>query len=164
MYRPYANALRKKKMKLTLQRFSGGKESTLGLLFINNKFACFTIEDEYRTVKVNGETRIQSGTYKIILRKEGGKHENYKKKFPLTHKGMLWLQDVPNFQYVLIHIGNTDIDSEGCILIGDSAMQNITERGFIAESGKSYMRVYPLIAGALERGEIVTIEIFDEKK
>lgn len=151
-------------MKLTLQRFSGGKESTLGTLSIDGKFQVFTIEDEYRTVKVKGETRIPSGTYKIILRKEGGKHEDYKKKFPLTHRGMLWLQDVPNFQYILIHIGNTDIDSQGCILIGDSASQNVTERGSIAGSGSAYQRIYPDIAKILEAGGIVTIEVFDEKK
>ena len=150
-------------MKLTLQRIYGGKESTIGVLFIDNVFACFTIEDEFRTVKVKGETRIPSGTYKIILRKEGGKHENYLKKFPQTHKGMLWLQDIPNFQYVLIHIGNTDIDSEGCILIGDSISQNITERGAIAQSANAYARIYPIIANTVIKGEMVTIEIFDEK-
>ena len=150
-------------MKLTLQRIHGGKESTIGILSIDGVFSAFTIEDEYRTVKVKGETRIPSGTYKIILRKEGGKHENYLKKFPQTHKGMLWLQDIPNFQYVLIHIGNTDIDSEGCILIGDSISQNITERGAIAQSSNAYARIYPTIANTIDKGEMVTIEIFDEK-
>lgn len=151
-------------MKLTLQRINGAKESTIGVLYINGAFACFTIEDEYRTVKVKGETRIPSGTYKIILRTEGGKHENYKSKFPQTHKGMLWIQDIPNFQYVLIHIGNTDIDSEGCILVGDSVAQNITERGMIAGSTNAYQRIYTIVASAIEKGEMVTIEIYDEKK
>lgn len=151
-------------MKLTLQRLYAGQESTIGVLSIDGIFSCFTIEDEYRTVKINGETRILSGTYKIILRKEGGKHESYKEKFPQTHKGMLWLQDVPNFQYVLIHIGNTDIDSEGCILVGDTVTQNITTRGSIAGSTTAYQRIYPLIAKELEAGAMVTIEIYDEKK
>mgnify|MGYP001608463751 FL=1 len=57
-------------MKLTLQRINAGKESTIGVLYINGAFAAFTIEDEYRTVKVKGETRIPSGIYKIILRTE----------------------------------------------------------------------------------------------
>ena len=150
-------------MKLTLQRFSSGAESTLGLLFIDGVWKSFTIEDEYRTVKVKGETSIPSGTYKIILRKEGSKHENYKKKFPQTHKGMLWIQQVPNFQYVLIHIGNTDLDSEGCVLVCDSVSQNITERGSGGNSTAAYLRIYPVIASELEKGNIVTIEIFDEK-
>lgn len=151
-------------MKLTLQRINGNNESTIGVLYIDGVFAAFTIEDEYRTVKVKGETRIPSGNYKIILRKEGGKHESYKAKFPQTHKGMLWLQDIPNFQYVLIHIGNTDIDSEGCILVGDNVTENVTDRGAIASSTRAYQRIYPIIATALEKGEMVTIEVFDETK
>ena len=150
-------------MKLTLQRINGGKESTIGVLYINGAFAVFTCEDEYRTVKVKGETRIPSGTYKVVLRKEGGKHEDYKKRFPQTHKGMLMLQNVSGFQYVLIHIGNTDWDSEGCILVGDSVTQNITERGALLGSANAYQRIYPVIANAIEKGEICTIEIFNEK-
>lgn len=151
-------------MKLTLQRFSGNNESTLGLLFIDGKFSCFILEDEYRAVKVKGETRIPAGTYKVLLRKEGGHHISYSKKFPTIHKGMLHLQDVPNFQYILIHIGNTDIDTDGCLIVGDSAMQNVTQRGSLAGSTSAYERVYPKIAGELEKGNVVTIEIFDEKK
>jgi len=150
-------------MKLTLQRLYAGKESTIGVLYIDGVFSAFTCEDEFRTVKINGETRISSGTYKIILRKEGGKHENYKAKFPIMHKGMLWLQGVPDFEYVLIHIGNSDIDSEGCILVGDSVSQNITERGTLSSSTSAYGRIYPLIAKELEAGGVVTIEVYDEK-
>lgn len=150
-------------MKLSLNRLYAGKESTIGTLSINGVFCAFTCEDEYRTVKVKGETRIPSGIYKIILRKEGGKHEDYKKKFPQTHKGMLWLQDIPGFEYVLIHIGNTDIDSEGCILVGDTVTENITQRGSIAGSTNAYQRIYPVIASALEKKEVVMIEIYNEE-
>ena len=77
---------------------------------------------------------------------------------------MLWIQDIPNFQYVLIHIGNTDVDSEGCILVGDSVLENITQRGSIAGSTNAYQRMYPIISGAIEKGEVCMIEIYDEKK
>lgn len=151
-------------MKLTLQRFSGASESTLGTMFIDSKFSCFILEDEKRAVKVKGETRIPAGTYRILLRKEGGHHERYKGKFPLIHKGMLHLQDVPGFQYILMHIGNTDKDTDGCLLVGDSAIQNITQPGSIAGSTSAYERIYPPIAAEIERGGVVTIEVFDEKK
>jgi hypothetical protein len=151
-------------MKLTLQRFSSGNESTLGSLFIDNIWCAFTLEDEYREVKIKGETRIPFGNYKILLRKEGGHHENYTKKFPEIHKGMLWLQNVPGFQYILIHVGNTDKDTDGCILVGDSCMQNITARGSLAGSTSAYERIYPVIAAELEKGNVVTIEVYDEKK
>jgi len=149
-------------MKLTCQRFSGGNESTLSTFFIDGKFACFVLEDEKRAVKVMGETRIPAGTYKIYLRKEGDTHLHYKTKYPDIHKGMLWLQDVPGFQYVLIHIGNTDIDTKGCLLVGDSAMQNVSQRGSLAGSTSAYERIYVPIAKDLEAGRMVTIEIFDE--
>lgn len=151
-------------MKLTLQRFSGSNESTLGALSIDGKFSCFILEDEFRAVKVKKETRIPAGTYKILLRKEGSHHESYTKKFPASHKGMLHLQDVPNFQYILIHIGNTDVDTEGCLLVGDSAVQNVTTRGSIAGSTTAYERIYPVIAAELVKGSVVTIEVYDEPK
>lgn len=149
-------------MKLTLRRYSSSDESTLGLLSDDLcNFLAYTLEDEYRTKKVMGETRIPAGTYKITLRKEGGFDSRYSKKFPDIHKGMLWIRGIPNFEYVLIHIGNTDDDTAGCVLVGDSATQNITARGSIGSSTNAYKRLYPAIAGAIEKGEPVTIEILD---
>lgn len=148
-------------MKLSLYRLNGGSESTIGALYIDGHLGCFTLEDEFRQIKVKGETRIPAGTYRVSLRKEGGKHESYKLKYPDFHKGMLWIQDVPNFNYILIHIGNNDSDSDGCILIGDSVKQNITDKGLLAESTNAYKRIYPIIANELEKGTVVTIEIFD---
>ena len=81
-------------MKLKVIRFSSQSDSTSGLLFdVTNetKFLCYTLEDERREVKVMAETRIPAGEYKIILRKEGGHHNRYIKKYGDMHKGMLWL-------------------------------------------------------------------------
>ena len=65
-------------MKLSIYRLNDNGQSTIGVLLIDGKFQGFTIEDEFRTIKIKGETRIPSGTYKVILRKEGGKHERRK--------------------------------------------------------------------------------------
>lgn len=153
-------------MDLELLRISSQKDSTSGLLFeISNnirKFLCYTLEDEYRTKKIHSETRIPAGVYKILLRKEGGFHQRYKNKFGSMHKGMLHLQDVEGFEYILIHVGNTDDDTAGCILIGDNQTQNIfTPNGYIGYSVNAYKRVYPPIAKALENGEEVKIKIID---
>ena len=148
-------------MKIKVIRYSSGKEATLGLMFIDGKFACYTLEDEFRTEKVYGETRIPAGTYEVKLRTVGGFNERYKAKFPDIHKGMLWLQDVPNFQYILIHIGNDDDDTAGCILVGNTSEENITKKGFIGKSTPAYKRIYPLIAEAIEAGVEVTIEVVD---
>ncbi len=152
-------------MKLQVLRFSSGSDSTNGLLFdVTNgtKFLCYTLEDERREEKIAGETRIPAGVYSILLRKEGGFHSRYTKKYGDMHKGMLHVQDVPNFKWILIHTGNTDEHTAGCLILGDSQENNIlVEDGFIGRSTQAYKRVYPPIAKALENNEEVTIEYID---
>ena len=149
-------------MKLIVLRFSSEADSTHGLLFehtdIGKKFLCYTLEDEARALKVRGETRVPAGTYKIELRKKGGFHERYTKKYPGIHRGMLHVTDVPNFEYILIHCGNTDEHTAGCLLVGDSQENNqIKKDGFIGKSTQAYKRIYPRIAEAIDCGETVTI-------
>jgi len=152
-------------MKLKVIRFSSQKDSTSGLLFdVTNetKFLCYTLEDERREEKVAAETRIPAGVYSILLRKEGGFHGRYTKKYGAMHKGMLHVQDVPNFKWILIHTGNTDEHTAGCLILGDSQENNVLMKdGFIGKSVQAYKRVYPPIAEALENGEEVTIEYID---
>ena len=149
-------------MKLKLYRISSEADSTSGILMINDKFECYTLEDEQRQVKVMHETAIPLGIYEIQLRTVGGFHSKYIKRFGDMHKGMLELQDVPNFQYILIHCGNTDEHTSGCILVGDSQENNIVKKdGFIGSSTQAYKRIYPKIASALINNEKVTIEIVD---
>ena len=150
-------------MKLKVLRFSSQEDSTSGLLFLekDNKleFLCYTLEDEYRDTKKYAETRIPAGKYNITLREEGGYHAKYSKRFSDIHKGMLWVRHVPNFEYILIHCGNTDEQTAGCLLLGDSQQNNIiTKDGFIGSSTQAYKRVYPIIAEELDRGNSVTIE------
>ena len=152
-------------MKLEVLRFSSEKDSTNGLLFDvtdGRKFLCYTLEDEYRDVKKYGETRVPAGTYKITLRKVGGFHSRYTKKYGEMHKGMLWVRDVPNFEYILIHTGNTDEHTAGCLLLGDTQQTNFEwSDGFVGRSAIAYKRVYRKIAAALVAGEEVTITYTD---
>lgn len=150
-------------MELIVQRISENGESTIGALFINGKFECWTLEDEYRTHKVFNETRIPEGTYEIKLRTVGGHHLRYKELFKF-HKGMLELQDVPNFKYILIHIGNEDDDTAGCLLVGDTANNNKLANGFIGNSGNAYKRLYPKVLKAIKDNEKVTITYKDLEK
>ena len=152
-------------MKLEVLRISSQKDSTNGILFDitdGRKFLAYTLEDEYRDEKVMSETRIPSGTYKITLRTVGGFHSRYEAKYGDFHKGMLWVRDVPGFEYILIHTGNTDEHTAGCLLVGNSQNENITKKdGFIGSSVTAYKRIYPPIAKALENGEEVTITYVD---
>jgi hypothetical protein len=154
-------------MRLEVKRFADNGDTTLGILYIDGIFQCFTVEDEERSTKVKGETRIPNGVYKVALRKEGGYHAKYTKKYGDMHKGMLCIFNQPNwkiekdgmtFQYILIHTGNTDEHTMGCLLTND-AVSGKTFTG--SSSVDSYKKMYPIVASALERGEEVSIEYTD---
>ena len=152
-------------MKLQLLRINSQADYTSGVLFQvcdddSKEFLCYTLEDEAREKKVMHETRIPAGTYKIAFRRFGGFHQRYEKRFKDIHKGMLELVGVFNFQYILIHCGNTDEHTSGCILVGQTQEYG-KEDGWIGRSTQAYFDIYPMIAQALEDGEDVEIEIVD---
>jgi hypothetical protein len=151
-------SVKKKRMKIKVQRLHDTGDATVGAMFIDGVFQCFTLEDEHRDVKIKGETRIPAGTYKINFRKEGGFHAKYTAKYGSMHKGMLHVQDVPNFQWILIHTGNTDEHTAGCLLVGETADLS----GVIGRSVDAYKKMYPKVAKALEDGKEVTIQYLDE--
>lgn len=136
-------------MKLTLIRFHSSPNDTLGILYINDRFAAFTLEDEHRDVKVMHETRIPAGTYKLALR--------HSPRFsPKYGHDMIAIEDVPGFGGILIHPGNTEKDTSGCILIGNVSRFNPDGDSRIEESVKAYQRVYGVISYWLKKegGEI----------
>lgn len=147
-----------------LQRFSSGPDSTLGALFAahgegRRECLAMTLEDEHRDVKVPKETRIPAGVYRIRLRAAGSMHERYK-RFP-DHAGMLWLQDVPGFEWIYIHIGNREDQTEGCILVGDGCRLNLDGKGEVHHSELAYRRVYAHMLATLNAGEEVWIDVRD---
>jgi hypothetical protein len=75
---------------------------------------------------------------------------------PDFHKGMLWLQDVPDFEDVYMHIGNYPRDTEGCILVGTSAGSDE-----INSSTAFYTQFYPPIAAAILAGDDVVVDVKD---
>ena len=78
------------------------------------------------------------------------------------HKGMLWVRNVPGFEYILIHTGNTDEHTAGCLLLGDSQQVNFGDsNGFVGSSVNAYKRVYPRIAEKLHNDFDVTIKYTD---
>ena len=146
-------------MKLQVIRTQFGTDATNGLLFIDGIFECYTLEDQYQAVKVMHETCIPEGTYDIKFRKTGGFHAKYTERYKNAHHGMLHIQDVPNFTYILIHTGNTDEHTSGCLIVGETQQDlEVSKDGFIGTSAVAYKKLYAKVAGQLLQGKDVTIE------
>lgn len=143
-------------MNLLLQRLPQHTDCTLGGLSVDGRFQCFTLEDIHQDVKVPGKTRIPAGAYSMLLRTAGAMHAEYAGRFS-DHRGMLWLQNVPDFEWVYLHCGNTAADTAGCILLGDT----LRAAGRVEDSVQGYRRVYGIVANAILAGEPVTITVED---
>ncbi len=148
-------------MKLRVKRLKIGDDSMLGDVYVDGVWECHCLEDEPRDVKVKGETAIPAGTYKVTPRTVGGFHQRYLKRFPSFHVGMPWVRDVPKFEYILIHIGNTDEDTAGCLLVGQGFQKLIDGNYKISGSKAAYVKLYKKIAAAWKRGDAVTITYED---
>ncbi len=146
-------------MKLQVIRTQFGKDATNGMLFIDGIFECYTLEDQYQAVKVMHETCIPEGIYDVKFRKTGGFHAKYSERYKNAHYGMLHIQDVPNFTYILIHSGNTDEHTSGCLIVGETQQDlDLSDDGFIGHSGTAYKKMYTKVANQLLQGKDVTIE------
>ena len=153
-------------MKLKLIRTNSSANSTNGLLYditSDPEFMCYTLEDEPREMKVKHETCIPAGEYTLGLKTHGRLHDKYQYRFADIHNGMIELLDVPNFTDILIHCGNTDNHTSGCLLVGDTQENNnIKKSGFIGKSTFAYFRIYKAISEAIMSGEHCTINITDD--
>ncbi len=154
-------------MELELLRYSDNGDSTTGLLFVDNEFECYTLEDEARDVKVMGETRIPEGKYIIKERKEitplTEKYRSLKNKFGnKIYPYFMWhleICDIPNFTGVYIHPGNRDEHTAGCLLVGDSINNNTVDEAFLGNSRNAYKRLYKKIMHELSIGQEVKLNI-----
>lgn len=159
-------------MNFILQRYSDNRKSTLGLLFKKImvgteerlSLQAYTLEDEFRDEKVMSETRIPAGFYELgIQETETPMTKKYQSKYPDWFKKHIEVKKVPNFVGVYIHIGNTDADTAGCLLLGDQADNNSIGDGAIMQSTAAFRRFYGQVYDHLANGNKVFLEIRDEK-
>ncbi len=147
-------------MKITVNRFASDDDATLSAIMVDGVLRQWGIEDEYRAYKISGETRIPAGIYDIKLRTVGGFHSRYGKKFPEFHRGMLQVMNVPGFEYILIHIGNTDDDTNGCLCVG---LYPLKGRLGVGSSKVGYTLLYKMVIDAAMAGDL-TIEYIDSDR
>ena len=121
-------------MKIEIKRLHKTANSTIGELSIDGVWECYTLEDIERPVKIKAETAIAKGTYKVIINQSN----RFKRLMPL-------LLNVPNFEGVRIHAGNTNHDTEGCILVGRTRSKD-----FIGQSRKAYDTLFSKMQKAKE--------------
>lgn len=126
-----------KELEMEIVRFGFGRvNSTLGeILGFDGKHICHTIEDGYKKVKVYGETCIPEGRYRLYLRNDGRLHTKYKSLHPDIHRGMIFLDKVPQFEGIAVHRGISPKDSLGCPCLG--RRPQIVEGEFVLGSGTS---------------------------
>ena len=142
------------KLQLNLMRYSSGQHDTLGKLYVDGDFICFTLEPPV------GDC-IAIGTYEVVLREQGGKHSAYWYRFKDMHKGMLWIKETGEIPYAYFSVGNRVEDSLGSILLGIE-VKNESESSQIREiwhSEKAYKNFYPKVVAALESGKLACLTI-----
>lgn len=141
-------------MELLLRRIARRDTYTIGKLYIDGVYFCDTIEDTDRGLKqslpasVNkamkryGATAIPVGRYQVTLKVQSQKFSK-KKQYEFCNGYLPRLINVPAFEGVLIHIGNTAKDTEGCILVGRN-----TKVGKVLESGVTFRNLYERLKAA----------------
>lgn len=113
-------------------------ECVIGHLRIDGQFKFFTLEDIEREVKIPGKTAIPRGTYEVKITYSN----RFKKPLPI-------LLDVPGFEGVRIHAGNTSEDTEGCILLG-----MIRNESSVFSSALAMERFMPILEKKLSLGRV----------
>ena len=136
-------------MKLLLDRVEYDTDATIGQLFVDGQFECLVLEDTVRPVKIAGKTAIPAGTYHVLLTHS----PRFKRRLPL-------LVNVPGFDGIRIHPGNSDSDTEGCLLPGESLSVQLG-KPFLMHSKAAFDRLYEKLLAAESRDESIVIEVIE---
>lgn len=115
-------------------------KSTISLLNFEGEFICFVLEDGYREKKVFGETRIPPGCRQIQPYRQGKFHARYRSRF--NHDMVFLMTGVPQFTYIIPHIGNFITDTDGCPLLCTGIDKNQSGHYIGLQSTKAYLRFY----------------------
>lgn len=138
-------------MELELKRTTFSKYSTIGELYVDGKFFCYTLEDEdlglYQQMgeeaiskkKVFGKTCIPYGRYEVVMNIKSNRFSQ-SKQYAFCNGYLPRLVDVPCWDGVLIHIGNWAKDTEGCILVG-----SVKSNDAVLNSNMTFHKLYSVL-------------------
>ena len=155
-------------MELRLERIALRNEYTIGKLYVDGEYVCDTIEDTVRDldkdgkfangeVKIPGKTAIPYGRYEITMKVKSPKYSNFSKySWAKKYDGYLpRLLNVSQFDGVLMHVGNSALDSEGCIIVGENKVV-----GKVINSVNTFRRLMDeYLVPAKKRNENIVITI-----
>jgi Family of unknown function (DUF5675) len=125
-------------MELEIKRTDFTDNSTIGELSANGEFECYALEDKVRPVKIAGKTAIPAGRYEVTINAS----QRFGRELPL-------LLNVPDFEGVRIHPGNTNEDTEGCILVGETKRTD-----FVGDSKPAFERLFSKLRVAYGKEKI----------
>ena len=141
-------------MELEIKRIARRETYTVGRLYIDGKYFCDTLEDKdrglrqdmptavIRATKRKGITAIPTGRYRVTLAVQSPKFSK-RAIYQFCNGYLPRLINVPGYDGVLIHIGNTARDTEGCLLVGRN-----TQVGKVLDSRKTFIELYDRLLGA----------------
>ena len=136
---------------INLNRIKYTDKSTIGELYINDVFQCYTLENTWMD-NIKRLSCIPIGCYKLITKTYGRFYKQY-------NHPIIMLNDVPNRSEILIHRGNYPKDTLGCILLGDTIGED-----YIGNSRNTYNKIYPIIINQIVDGDTyidITEDIID---
>lgn len=152
-------------MELTLKRIALRDSYTIGRLYINGIYECDTLEDKVRDLnkdgdlndagegKLYGKTAIPYGRYEITMKVQSPKYSQ-RASYAWCKGYLPRLLNVPHFDGILIHAGNTSEDSSGCVLCGENKV-----KGQVINSMATLKRLVPILKRVSDSGEKIWITI-----
>lgn len=153
-------------MEILIKRIAKRDTYTIGKMYINNKYICDTLEDtdrglaqsmsvtEVASKKIKHRTAIPTGTYTITMNVRSNRYSKSKWYVDFCNAMMPRFVNVSGYDGILIHPGNTNKDTSGCILVGKNTIV-----GKLTESRATFKKLYPMLKDAANKGEKISVTI-----
>lgn len=153
-------------MKIRIDRRWKKSTYTIGRLYLDGVFFCNTLEDKDRGLrqtdslesikarKVYGETAIPTGCYEVLMDVTSPKYADIAWYKNLCGGKMPRLKNVPGFDGILFHPGNSALDCMGCVLVGRNKVV-----GGLVQSKDTFKALYKRLETAYNKGEKIIVEI-----